>query len=171
MATGLWTGLVLLFAAAGEEVLFRGYPLRVLVERWGPVPALVVTSVAFGGLHGWNPHAGGLALLNIGLAGLLLGGICLITGSLWWATGVHAGWNLATGFFADLPVSGVRLVDTPMYEVADGGRAVVTGGAFGFEGGAAATIGLALGIVVVARTGRERSGWMRLGPEPDREAA
>ena len=152
-ATGFWTVVILLVAAAGEEILVRGYPLRVLAERWGPRPAIASTSVVFSVLHGGNPSAGGVALVNILLAGVLLGLVCLRTGDLWWATGMHAGWNLGTGFVADLPVSGLRLVDAPAIDVASRGAALWTGGDFGLEGGLAATFALALAIPVVARTG------------------
>lgn len=166
LATGGWTCLILLPAAAGEEIGVRGYPLRVLAERWGPRPALVLTSVAFSALHGANPKVGGLALLNILLAGVLLGVVCLKTGDLWRATGVHAGWNLGTGFAADLPVSGIRLVDAPVIEVAAGGAALWTGGDFGLEGGLAATFALVLAIPVAARTPITPSRRLRDRPLP-----
>ena len=151
-STGMWTLAILTVPAAAEEVLFRGYPMRVLLRSWGPGVALVVTSVAFAALHGWNPEVGPLALANIGLAGVLLGVVYLKTGSLWWATGVHAGWNFATAFLADLPLSGMKIVDSPMVEVASGGLTVVTGGAFGLEGGLAATAALVAGTGVLWRT-------------------
>ncbi len=168
-ATGLWTGLILLPAAAGEEIAVRGYPLRVLVDRWGPWPALAVTSAAFSLMHGFNPGVGRLAFLNIALAGVLLGVVCLKTGDLWWATGVHTGWNLATGFLADLPVSGLELVDAPLVEVSAPGAALVTGGDFGLEGGLAATFALALAILVVARTRIVPSRWLEGPTQPTEE--
>ncbi|MDE2762058.1 MAG: type II CAAX endopeptidase family protein [Gemmatimonadota bacterium] len=168
-ATGFWTGLVLLIVAAGEEIAVRGYPLRVLVERWGPWPALAVTSAIFSVLHGANPHVGGVALLNILLAGVLLGLVCLKTGDLWWATGVHTGWNLATGFLADRPVSGIRLVDAPLIEVSAGGAGLWTGGEFGLEGGLSATLALGLAILIVARTAVVPSRLLERPPAPVRE--
>ena len=168
-ATGLWTCLILLVAASGEEILVRGYPLRVLVERWGRWPALALTSAVFTLLHGANPHVGGIAFLNIILAGVLLGIVCLKTGDLWWAIGVHTGWNLATGFVADLPVSGLRLVDAPLIEVSAAGAVLWAGGDFGLEGGLAATLALALAIPVVARTGVVPSRWLERRPHPARE--
>ncbi|MXW16881.1 MAG: CPBP family intramembrane metalloprotease [Gemmatimonadetes bacterium] len=159
-ATGMWTGLILLPAAASEEIAVRGYPLRVLLDRWGPWPALAVTSAAFSVLHGANPNVGRMALLNIVLAGVLLGLLCLKTGDLWWATGVHTGWNLATGFVADLPVSGLELVDAPLIEVSAIGTAWVTGGDFGLEGGLSATVALALAILIVARTRIVPARWL-----------
>lgn len=154
ISTGAWTVAVLLCAAAAEEFLFRGYPLRVLAERWGSAAALVLTTVAFSAVHGANPHVGVLALVNIALAGLLLGMILLVTGSLWWAIGLHAGWNFATSFVADLPVSGLVLVDAPLIEVTAAGNTLLTGGAFGLEGGLAATAGLLLAVGCLAHRWR-----------------
>ncbi len=154
LGTGAWTAVVLFFPAAGEEFLFRGYALTVLADRWGNLPALVLTTLAFSLAHGANPGVGALALLNIALAGLLLGLVRIVTGSLWAATGVHLGWNLATGFLADLPVSGLALVDAPLIEVTRPGREFITGGAFGVEGGLASTAALAAAIVIVVRRAR-----------------
>lgn len=154
LGTGAWTALVLFFPAAGEEILCRGYPLAVIAERWGNAVGLLLTTAAFSVLHGANPEVTPLALLNIALAGLLLGVVRIVTGSLWAATGVHLGWNLATGFLADLPVSGLSLVDAPLIEVTHTGRDFITGGAFGAEGGLASTVAIALAIVYVLR--RER---------------
>lgn len=153
LSTGAWTVLVLLSPAAAEELLFRGYPMRVLMERWGSVAALVLTTLAFSLLHGSNPGVSWLALVNIALAGLLLGLILLITGSLWWATGLHAGWNFATTFLADLPVSGLTIVDAPLVEVTEPGNPWLTGGEFGLEGGLAATAGLVVAVGFLAARG------------------
>lgn len=156
LGTGAWTALILFFPAAGEEILCRGYPLAVIAERWGNAVALLLTTVAFSVLHGSNPEVTPLALLNIALAGLLLGVVRIVTGSLWAATGVHLGWNLATGFLADLPVSGMSLVDAPLIQVTQTGRDFITGGAFGAEGGLASTVAIALAIVYVLRSARRR---------------
>lgn len=150
--TAVWTGLLMLVAAAGEEILVRGYPLRVLVDRWSSGAALLVTSLVFAAMHGANPGVGALGLVNIVLAGLLLGLVCLKTASLWWAIGVHAGWNLGSGFLADLSVSGLEIVDAPLVEVTTAGYPLVTGGDFGLEGGLAATVALFAAILFVTRT-------------------
>ncbi len=120
--------------AAAEEALARGYPLQALAEAWGPGIALAVTSVGFGLLHLENPGLTPVAMMNLVAAGLLLGVVYLRTGSLWWASGVHLGWNWSHGFVADLPVSGLDLVDAPLWEGAPVGAAWIGGGAFGPEG-------------------------------------
>ena len=150
LSTGVWTVVVLLGPAAAEELLFRGYPMRVLTERWGAVAALVLTTLAFSLVHGSNPNFAPLALVNIALAGLLLGLILLVTGSLWWAIGLHLGWNFATTYLADLPVSGLVIVDAPLVEVTQPGNPLLTGGEFGLEGGLAATAGLLVAVGFLA---------------------
>jgi membrane protease YdiL (CAAX protease family) len=120
--------------AAAEEALLRGYPLQALAEAWGPRVALVLTSATFGALHAANPGAGWVGILNTGLAGVFLGALYLRTGSLWWVSGAHAGWNWAHGFLLDLPVSGLDVADQPLLEARAQGPELLSGGAFGPEG-------------------------------------
>ena len=132
--------LVLAVPAAAEEALLRGYPLQALAEAWGVGRALLVTSAAFALAHLGNPGITALAVLNIGLAGLWLGLVWVRTGSLWWATGAHLGWNWGSAYVADLPVSGLELFDAPFYEAFMSGPEWLGGGAFGPEGSVLATL-------------------------------
>jgi membrane protease YdiL (CAAX protease family) len=131
----LW---LLAIPAAAEEALVRGYPLRALAEAKGPVWALVVTSVGFAALHLANPGIDAIGMVNLTAAGLLLGAVALRTGSLWWASGVHLGWNWALAFLVDVPVSGLETVDAPFVEAATRGPDWLSGGPFGPEGSAVA---------------------------------
>lgn len=162
----------LLLAAWMEELLFRGYPLQAAAEAAGPTAAILATSVLFGLAHAANPGLAGelldgvtlaeiLPLLNVGLAGVVLGLAYWRTLSLWFATGVHLGWNWVMGFLADLPVSGLEgsspayaLFDTPGWSVTVEGPELWTGGAFGPEGGLAVTAASLLGIAWLLWTDR-----------------
>ena len=160
-AVGWATGAVgaLLFLAlpaAAEEALLRGYPLQALAEAWGPAWALAVTSVAFGAVHVWNPGVTPLGVLNVAAAGLLLGVIYLKTGSLWWATGAHLGWNWSHGYVSDVPVSGLEVLDAPFYEGVPRGPDWLGGGPFGPEGSVVATV-----VVLAAAAACWRSRWLR----------
>ena len=162
--TGARTLAVLALPAAAEETLFRGYPLQALAGAWGPGRALVVTSVAFGLLHLGNPGLSPLALVNLVVAGAFLGVVYLKTGSLWWSTGAHLGWNWAHGYLADLPVSGLDLVNTPLWTGVTRGPSWLGGGAFGPEGSLATTVVVSLVTLLLWR-----APWPR--PSPAARAA
>lgn len=145
-------------AAAFEEALFRGYPFQVLVEWIGVWPAVLIGSILFAIVHGQNPNVTPLAILNIFLAGVMLSIAYLRTLSLWFATGVHLGWNWMMASVLALPVSGLEF-DTPLYDAVPVGAPLWNGGDFGPEGGIASTVILLLAIVGLLR-------WKRLAPAP-----
>lgn len=136
---------VLLGAAFVEELLFRGYPFQLLERRFGTIVALVATSVVFSLSHGPNPNATPLSLVNVGLAGVLLGVSYIRSRSLWFATGIHAGWNF-TMALSELSVSGLDF-RMPGYDPSLRGPDLLTGGAFGPEGGLLVTLVTAVAIV------------------------
>ncbi len=138
-------------AAAAEEALFRGYAFQALARGIGPVAATLVASAGFAAAHWRNPNLDVLAVLNIFLAGILLSIAYLRTRSLWFATALHTGWNWMMGTVLALPVSGLALVNTPLYDGRELGPDWLTGGAFGPEGGLAATVAFLLALVVVLR--------------------
>ncbi len=157
---GSLAGFLLFLGAAAfwEELIFRGYPLRVLAARFGPGAAVVATAAGFAAAHGANPGFGPVAALNTALAGILLGILYWRTLSLWLVTGAHLGWNAAMSLLADLPVSGLE-VDAPGASATVTGPEILTGGAYGPEGG------LALGVVVaLAITWAARSRWLERRP-------
>ncbi len=139
VTTGLGALAFLALPAAAEEALLRGYPLQALAERWGPLAALAITALVFAALHRGNPGVTWIGTLNVAVAGIFLGVVYLRTGSLWWATGAHLGWNWANGFLADVPVSGLELMDAPFYEGVMQGPAWLGGGSFGPEGSVVST--------------------------------
>jgi hypothetical protein len=157
-------GLATLFLGIGaleEEVLFRGYPLQVLAEALNGPAAVVLTAVGFALLHLFNPGLDRLALLNIAVAGILLGAAYWRTYSLWFPFGVHLGWNWTMAVAAGLPVSGIasgtpgfRFLDTPGYDAVIRGAAWWSGGSFGPEAGLAVTAVALAGIAWLSRTGR-----------------
>lgn len=148
--------VVLLIAAGAEELLFRGYALQVLVQAVGAVPAVLLSAAAFAALHGANPAAEPLSLLNVGLAGVLLGVVYLRSWSLWLVTGLHWAWNWTMGVGFDLPVSGIRF-DMPAYDLQAIGPRWLTGGEFGPEGAMLTSLAL-----VLATLWATRAAW--LGP-------
>lgn len=183
-AVALGASSLLLGAAFAEELLFRGYPLQVLAEGMGGPAAILVSSALFCAVHVPNivhvggeagleaPGLGALFLGNIFVAGLLLGLAYWRTYSLWFATGIHFGWNWMMGVAVGLPVSGIGF-GLPAYDAVLRGAAVWTGGDFGPEGGLAASLVACAGLLWLGRTKRlSRSlAVLSLRPLPDRRNA
>lgn len=144
--------------AAAEEAFLRGYPLQALAEVWGKGGAIVATSIVFGLLHLGNPGSSILSTVNVAMAGVLLGVVYVKTMSLWWATGAHIGWNWALGFLADVPVSGLEMLDAPLYDGVMAGPAWLGGGAFGPEGSVLATL-----VMIASSLALWRGPWLRPG--------
>ena len=80
-----------------EEFLFRGFLQPVLVARVGAAPAVVLTSVGFGALHG------SAAAFPVFVLSLLLGWLQVRSGRLtsaWVAHGLHNGLTLTVALYA-----------------------------------------------------------------------
>ena len=150
--------LLLGLSAANEELIFRGYPLQVLMVGIGRGPAILVVSAVFGLGHHLNPGATWLGTANTFLAGILLCLAYLRTRSLWFPYGLHIGWNAGIGIVFGFPVSGVDFPSLLESELL--GPAWITGGAFGPEGGILGTGVIIAAVVFMAGTGR----WLGVSP-------
>jgi uncharacterized protein len=145
--------LVFMFAAAAEELLFRGYPLQTLTRVHLAWLGIFLTSVPFAAVHLNNPHAvPGFTFINTALAGVWLAVAYLRTRSLWLPLGLHWSWNWAQASVLGLPVSGIeRIAPAPLLRAVNAGPDWLTGGAYGIEGGAACTIALLISTLVIWR--------------------
>ncbi len=79
-----------------QELAFRGYPFRILLEKWGEWPTQIIIAILFGCMH----LSGNMSLTDIlltmlttGIGSLLFGIAVIRTGQLHLATGIHFGWN------------------------------------------------------------------------------
>jgi membrane protease YdiL (CAAX protease family) len=136
----------LVFAALGEELGFRGYPLRRLADGMGVLPAILLLAVLFGLAHARNPSATVFSTVNVALAAIWLSIAFFSRGGMRLAWGAHFGWNAGLSLLFDAPVSGY-LFHVPVVEYTPGAHAWVDGGAFGPEGGVVATIALLAGTI------------------------
>ncbi len=150
----LWPRVVLplavglLLAALGEELMFRGYPLRRLADAIGPLPAMLILAVLFGLAHAKNDNATFFSTVNVALAAIWLSFAFFSAGGMALAWGLHFGWNAGLAILFDAPVSGLAF-SVPVVEYAPGRHAWVDGGAFGPEGGIVTTIVLIAGTLAV----------------------
>jgi hypothetical protein len=145
--------LLFVFAAAGEEMLFRGYPLQTLTRAKLAWLGVFLTSVPFAAVHLRNPNVvPGFTFVNTALAGVWLAVAYLRTRSLWLPLGLHWAWNWAQASLLGLPVSGInRIAPAPLLRAANAGPDWLTGGAYGIEGGAACTIALIVSTLIIWR--------------------
>jgi len=136
----------LLFAmgAVVEEMLFRGYAFQSIMQGVTFLPAALGVSVLFALAHLGNPGVSAFGLVNIGLAGLWLSFAYLKTRTLWFACSLHFSWNFCQTTLFSFPTSGFSMDDRMLFHMNQNGPAWVTGGDFGPEGGALATIALLL---------------------------
>lgn len=89
----LYLGFMWLFAAFGEEFIWRGFLLRGIVEsarpaRWSSGLAVLVSAVLFGAAHAFQGPRG---VVEKTLGGLILGGVYVYSGrsSIWLVVLVH----------------------------------------------------------------------------------
>jgi len=148
-STLLATFGLLLLAAVTEELVFRGFPLQILVEGVGQWPAVIVMSAIFGAMHLNNPNASLLGSANTVVAGILLSLAYVKTRSLWLPYGIHVGWNVGLGFVLGFPLSGLDLAS--LWTTGVAGTDTILGGGYGPEGGLLATFLFASSAVIVAR--------------------
>jgi len=124
--------LLFLSVAFCEELLFRGYILNNLMKSMPGVFALIICSVSFSLLHGFNPDYTWFSFWNLTMAGLLLGLPYIFTKSLWLPIALHFSWNFCQGTIFGFSVSG-----NTTYSLIEQSRLtdnLWNGGKFGFEG-------------------------------------
>jgi membrane protease YdiL (CAAX protease family) len=155
---GFWLVLVnlatLLVAALAEEIAFRGYPFRRLIEAIGPVGATIALSILFGLVHAFNPDATWISVLITMLAGVLFSVAWLRTHALWLPWGMHFAWNASMGVLLGLPVSGLNSFSTVVMTRAVG-RLWLTGGSYGPEAALCTVPALLISIIVLVLLTRD----------------
>jgi len=138
---------MLIVAAAVEELLFRGYPLQVLIKGIGPWPAMMLMSFIFGMAHAQNPDSSVLGVFNTIVAGAMLSLAYFKTRSLWLPYALHLGWNIGLGMVAGLPLSGMKVAS--LWTTYVSGSNGLLGGEYGPEGGLLGTLIFLAGAVAV----------------------
>jgi membrane protease YdiL (CAAX protease family) len=131
-------GVVLLFGAVGEELLFHGYAFQTLVRNAGAFATVLPVGILFGLAHVGNQNVTGLAIVNTIAWGVLLGCAYLRTRALWMPIGLHFGWNVAMPFLG-LNLSGFTMGVTG-YALRWRMDDLWSGGGYGLEGGLFTTL-------------------------------
>jgi membrane protease YdiL (CAAX protease family) len=127
----LWS-VAMLFVGVTEEYFFRGYALQSLWRGAGFWPAALITTALFAGLHLVKPHENAIDIGMIFVLGLIICISVRITGSLWWAVGWHAAFDLGQLFIIGTP-NGGHVPQGRLFDVTFPGPAWITGGELGTE--------------------------------------
>lgn len=141
--------IVFILVGISEEMFFRGYVMCLMEERGNSREMIYfISAIVFSFAHIMNPNVNAIGILNIMLVGILLAYMFERTQSLMLPIGYHIAWNYAQGNIFGFPVSGTE--PHGIYRVeTSGGNAILTGGAFGLEGGLAATCIILASLFVV----------------------
>ena len=121
-----------------EEIMMRGYVLNNLMQSMNRYVALSISSVIFMSIHLLNPNVNFLSVINLFLAGIVLGIYYIHKPNLWLPIGMHLTWNFFQGPIFGFEVSGIETKSIIGQSIK--GNEIITGGAFGFEGSIIATI-------------------------------
>ncbi len=90
-----WWRVLSVTAGICEEVVYRGFLIAVLAAAMNTWAAVLVAAFIFGLNHAYQGPKG---ILKTGLVGLVLGGLFVLTGSLWAPMLVHVVMDLAAGY-------------------------------------------------------------------------
>ncbi|WP_035349242.1 CPBP family intramembrane glutamic endopeptidase [Edaphobacter aggregans] len=137
-----------------EEVIFRGYPFRCLIEAIGPVAATFGMSLLFGLARALQNGANRTGIFLAMLSGVVFSVAWLRTHGLWLAWGMRFAWTASMGILFGLPVAGSVDYSTLIQTTAVG-RTWLTGGDYGPEAAAFMALALLLGLIVLVRTTRD----------------
>jgi hypothetical protein len=129
-----------------EEIIFRGYMLKNLLESFNPFVALLISSLFFSLIHASNPNVTSLGLCNIFLAGIFLGVSYVFTKNLWFPIALHFSWNFFQAMFG-FKVSGLDSYSIIEFMIPYNN--MINGGEFGFESSILSIIVLFIGTIII----------------------
>ena len=123
-------GLLFISVSLSEEILIRGYVLSNFMDSSNKYIALLISSFLFALMHGLNPNITTIGMINLYLAGIMLGITYLFTKNLWFAFANHFSWNFFQAMFG-FHVSGLTIYSPIKLKIEP---SIWTGGEFGVEG-------------------------------------
>ena len=135
-------------------VVMAGLPVVLIFGLWnlsGPqtiLPAIVLSSCAFGALHLVNTGVTLLGAINISVVGVLYATAFVITRQLGMSIGLHMAWNVTQGLLLGFP-SGDSNEPASVVNMTLSGPSWITGGSSGPEAGLLAPFSALLGTALL----------------------
>ena len=146
--------ILFVVVAFHEEIMLRGYILRSLMESMNRYLALAISSLIFMTVHLLNPNISFLGVVNLFLAGIVLGIYYVHKSNLWLPIGMHLTWNFFQGPIFGFEVSGIK--SQSLIKQTVNGSDLITGGQFGFEASLLATVLIVVLILYLDKNYREQ---------------
>lgn len=125
--------LFYLLVAFHEELLFRGYLLGTTMKLTNKYLVLCIFASLFSLVHFLTNDFSLFPIINIFLAGIILGQYYIHTKRLWYSISLHFTWNFFQGPVFGSHVSGNENMQSIIQQNLLG-KEWITGGSFGFEG-------------------------------------
>jgi len=139
--------LLFLTVALSEEILCRGYILNNLMGTMNKYAALAISSAIFALMHSFNSNLSWFGMLDLFIAGILLGSTYIYTKNLWFPISFHLFWNFIQGCVFDYNVSGLNV--NSIFEFDMPIKNSFSGGDFGFEGSWLCTLLSSFAILII----------------------
>jgi membrane protease YdiL (CAAX protease family) len=131
------------FVGMSEEFLMRGYMQSTLGSGIGFWPSATVLSILFGLGHIGNAGEDWFGAVMAGSFGILAAFALFRTGNIWFAIGMHLGWDWGETFFYGVPDSGLKSTNYLLHSTLTGPH-WISGGSVGPEGSVFSLVVLAL---------------------------
>lgn len=140
--------VLFVFVSINEELLVRGYILNNLLStKLNKYLALTISALIFALLHGFNFNLSWIGLLNLLIAGYVLGASYVYTQNLWFPISLHLFWNFIQGPVLGYNVSGQGTES--VFRMTLTGNNNISGGDFGFEGSLICTLLTAFTTLII----------------------
>lgn len=166
---GLVHLVLFIFVGLYEEFLFRGYAQVNLSKLLGFWPAALVLSLGFGLVHLYNQGEDWVGAMSVAVVGLLFAFALRRSGNLWYAVGLHAGFDWAESYLYSVPDSG-EMVGGHLSNAVLHGPTWLTGGSVGPEGSVFCflTLGLQFLVVMWLFPAKKKTDALEAGAENER---
>lgn len=135
--------------SASEEIAIRGWLIPTIGKCSNPIVAIVITALIFGIFHLFSAGVTVLSFINLTLSGLFFAIYAINNENIIGICGLHFMWNFTLGNILGLPVSGFTDNGQTIFAVNNMEDNLLTGGAFGPEGGIIATFVLLLSTSIL----------------------
>lgn len=145
---GIFWALFFILVGLFEEFTFRGYTLYTLADGIGFWPAATALSLLFGAVHLRNRGENLAGACAVFVIGMVFAFSLRRTGSLWFAVGMHAGFDFAETFLFSVPNSGAVFTGH-LSNASLAGPVWLTGGSVGPEASVFSFVTMGVVAVVI----------------------